>query len=345
MAKRNENPVFAGADEIEEENLSHGKAYEDIEDGVPLTSMMLADTSPPPPEVPKPGEKPEPEEEPEAEAEAEPEPEPEAKAEPEHEEGAVPSWRLAQEASRRRQAEARVQEMEAYLRDLEVFKQHASTPGTAAAADVSQQLDLQFDFGDNARQMFDKALDGDLDTANKLFGEMLTGAARKAAEAAIAQSGARRKPANLDKEIQQRLLAMRLQEEEERVIHTLETNYDVFNPQSTSFSKDMVDEVLTIQDAYIAKHHTPAEAMDRAAAMVLQQYGIQLKNAAAAAKPGTSQRSAAVQRNLKANAQQPPTVPAGGGGQQPEIDISRLTEEEFDALPDAVIARLRGDFV
>jgi hypothetical protein len=76
---------------------------------------------------------------------------------------------------------------------------------------------------------------------------------------------------------------------------------------------------------------------------VLQQYGIPLKNAAA--KPGTSQRSAAVQRNLKANAQQPPTVPAGGGGQQPEIDISRLTEEEFDALPDAVIARLRGDFV
>ena len=51
---------------------------------------------------------------------------------------------------------------------------------------------------------------------------------------------------------------------------------------------------------------------------------------------------------MKAAKSQPPKQPARREGSKTkfdEVDVDQLSEEEFDALPEATLARLRGDII
>ena len=117
-----------------------------------------------------------------------------------------------------------------------------------------------------------------------------------------------------------------------------------------------MDETIALQNAYLnmpnAKY-TRAEAMDKAASVAMMTRGIAApadisaagtRQSAEDAAPAPEQKKAAVERNVAAQNQQPPAMPsAGSTNVEPTIDISTLTEEEFEALPEATLARLRGD--
>lgn len=361
------NMQFAGADPIEEENLSDGAAFLQADDGVPTVEDDVAPAVPEPvptantdPEqetaaVPAEGATPpvESAETPPVETEAAADVPAEAPEDVDPDGGAsVPSFRLAQESARRRTAEARVQEMEDYLNSLQ--QQPAATqPQQPAQQDVPAATpegtsedaaalgELSIDFGDNAKQMFDKALDGDIDTANQLFSDMVNEAATKAAQAAIAASPAASGQQDVSVAVEQQLQYNNMRNDEMVVIESLEQQVTAFNPNSPDFNKDLVNETLAIQNAYVQQNFTPADAMKRAASMTLAAHGITV---AAAPVPASDANSAQVQRNVAANNQQPPIVPVGAGNKVPDVDISAMSEEEFDALPEATIARLRGDF-
>ena len=262
-------------------------------------------------------------------------------------EGTVPSYRLAQEAARRRQAEEYAREMERRLQAAEAAAQQqvqpqvppVSTEQPAQAAAAPEPFDL----GDDPKQMFDKVLDGDLDKATQLFTEMMQ-------KTAANQQPAQQPPANIPTPedmkavVEQQVHEMQRRNEELAVIDTLEKTYDVFDPASDKFNKDLVDETLLLKDTYVSQKYTPAEAMQRASAMVLHMNGIASAQPTARANPAAVPSTAAVKRNVDALNAQPPAMPAGAQQQgTPEIDITKLTEEEFDALPEATVARMRGD--
>ena len=249
----------------------------------------------------------------------------------------IPKARLDQEAARRRAAENRLKEIQSKM-----------NTGENTAMETKRELEeLALDFGDTPKQMFDKILDGDIDTANELFSSIL----RKAATSA-AQAGYNQARGEIGEVVQQR----NYQEAEGDVIARLESEYDFFNPGSEAFSTDAVNETLALQQGFLTQGYTPADAMQVAADYYVRvhrpdllqpQSAPQAEQKAPAPAPA-SNRTKEVKRNLDANRQQPPSVPTSGGNETVTNDlpdIMTLSEEEIDALPEATIKRLRGDFL
>lgn len=372
-----QSTLFAGADAIEEENLGNFGEYFDNPPparGAPASEVEPSTSENPPSDTGQQGldgaatdpapSAPAPQDtaagsEPVGDQESA-EPAPDAGAAPETDEtteqvegqsvaeSTVPSYRLAQEAARRRQAEEYAREMERRLQAAEAAAQQQVQPqvppvSTEQPAQAPAPTPTEsFDLGDDPKQMFDKVLDGDLDKATQLFTDMM----QKAANQQQAQQPAANVPTPEDMKavVEQQVQEMSLRQAELAVIDTLEKTYDVFDPTSTKFNKDLVDETLLLKNTYVGQHYTPADAMQRASAMVLNMNGIATAQPTAPANPAAVPDSKAVKRNVDALNAQPPSLPAGAQQQgTPEMDITKLTEEEFDALPEATVARMRGD--
>ena len=60
-----------------------------------------------------------------------------------------------------------------------------------------------------------------------------------------------------------------------------------------------------------------------------------------------AKKRAQVSKKLKAAEAQPPELPGESSSVHGEkgLDVSNMTEEEFDALPEATLRRLRGDIL
>lgn len=221
---------------------------------------------------------------------------------------------------------------------------------------------MNFDFGDSPKQMFDKILDGDLDTANQLFADIIKGVANTASEHSY-----KRARNDMDRVYQERTE----KSAEQTVIDELESTYDFFNPgNEQAFDPDAVNETLALQRGFIEQGYSRADAMRSAANYVVtmrranegqpepaQQptLGGERQPAPETEQPAATKQDSTpaprkpedIDRNLKAQQSQPPRT-AGEGNDTRDAglpDLSKLSEEEIDALPEATIKRLRGDFV
>jgi hypothetical protein len=249
----------------------------------------------------------------------------------------IPKARLDQEATRRRAAEAKARELEAQLARLQGQK-----PGEPPAA-------IKIDIGDKARTMFDKALDGDIDTANATFNEIINSIVQNTVEAVRNETMAK-----VPEAIQATLTSQTLQ----GVIDDLENNYEMFRTGAEQFNQDLVDDTLAMQEAFIKRGYDPAQAMRKAADTALKEHYPDLFTPKAPepvaetppAAPKATRSPKDVQRNVTAAQQQPPELP----GRQPTGDadfaqlqsrLNELSDEELDALPEATLRRLRGDFL
>lgn len=255
--------------------------------------------------------------------------EPTQKAEetPQKEPIRIPKYRLDQEAAKRRAAEEKVKQLEEMLNN---------------AAPVTDAPELDFDIADSVKAAFDKVLDGDLDNATQAIVDVITSTNKQVLEAARADA-AKQATAITNQTAQKTEL--------DQVIDRLETTYDVFNQESDNYNQDLVQEVLAMQAGYRASGMTDAQAMEKAANNALVLYGFaefegdapeQTEAPAAETKTAPSQQ---VRKNVEASKQQPPDLPPSSSREErtPEIDIMQLSEEEFDALPEATLRRLRGD--
>ena len=139
----------------------------------------------------------------------------------------------------------------------------------------------------------------------------------------------------------------------EMVVERLESTYDVMNPAKDVYNQDVVDLVLAKQGQLISVDKmAPAAALTKAAADVMK---LITPSSAAAAKPGlgaaaSADRAAAqLARNLATDKSQPSDLKAVGldtdqAGMKGQVDVNKLSYEEFEALPEATKSKLRGDF-
>lgn len=251
----------------------------------------------------------------------------------------IPKARLDQETAKRRAVENQLAELQAIQARARSGK---DTPEETREALSNMDLEL----GDLPKQMFDKVLDGNIDEANTLFASMITKAAQKAAQ--LGAETARNELPNVVNQQKQ-------QSAEDAVITTLEESYAFYNPASDAFDQEAIAETVAMQQAFVGKGYTRADAMQKAA-----DYYIRMRKEThpedfpepetkpPAPKPKATRKPEEVKRNVAAKKGQPPAV-AGSRGNNTEVndalDIRKLSQEEFDALPADTLKRLRGDYV
>jgi hypothetical protein len=194
------------------------------------------------------------------------------------------------------------------------------------------------------KKYHDAILDNQLDEAAKIMAEI-----RTADATAIAQQTA----ARIREEMRQEARATAL----DSVIAELESTHDVLNVNSAGYDPDVTQEVLDLHSLYVTRGYTPADAMRRAAGMVLRTAtpvvaapAAAVVTAPATAVPTTAelvaaQRAAHARTQAAAVAAQPTAVPARAEmSPATTIDILTLSDEEFAALPDSKLREMRGDF-
>ena len=134
----------------------------------------------------------------------------------------------------------------------------------------------------------------------------------------------------------------------------METKYPVFNQNSSDYNEEYTNEVVELRDAFIIKGYNAVDALTRAVRYVVKDHGIgasgevEQKPALAETKPDqTAKKKATVAKKLKAAEAQPPELEGESSSSRGEnvVDLTKISEDEFNALPEATIRRLRGDIV
>jgi hypothetical protein len=135
-------------------------------------------------------------------------------------------------------------------------------------------------------------------------------------------------------------------------VERLEDIYPALKEGDEAFDQEKVDDVLGWQGVYMQRDRlSPSAALVKAAEKVMGTAKAEEppKTGLAAGKDTAADRkAAAVAKNLDAAAKQPASMKEVGidsdkVGIQGKVDVSRLSEEEFAALPAATKAKLRGD--
>lgn len=310
-------------------------------DKIDLSTADRGDNLPSPEPV-KPAATPEPAE-PESEgAEAEAEPEaPAGEETPRDEKGRfagkdakIPKARfdeaVGKEREAREAAERRAAELERQLQE------RARTQETSAKV---EQLEAQISALE--KQHADLLLDGDSEGAAALMRQI------RHAERQIARAEA---VAETQRHMTQTLEAERV----ETVIARMEADFPQFNPQSEQYDQDLVELVLTKQRSLIEREGmSPSKALERAGKDVAERFLVERQEQGERAGLGkaesqTDRKAAQVQKNLDTQKRQAPSMKDSGldsdkAGIQGKVDVTKLTAEEFAALPESTKAKLRGD--
>ena len=139
-------------------------------------------------------------------------------------------------------------------------------------------------------------------------------------------------------------------------IERLEATYPALNQNSEEFDQDLTDFVLATQLHLIqVDKMSPSQALIAASQRVMAKFSppAAAKEDAkglAAAKVAGDRKAAQVAKNIETAAKQPASMKESGidsdkAGFTGDLDVEKMTAEEFAALPEATKSRLRGDLL
>jgi hypothetical protein len=229
----------------------------------------------------------------------------------------IPKSRFDSAQSRARSAEGKLKEYEA--RDAAA---QAAAPKDTTAQVMDERL-VEID------QKIEQArLDGDADAIVRLSTEA------RGIERELFTVIAREEAAHAGTAAQENVKL-------DTLIENLETTYDILNPDSENFDKEVITEVLDLQSAFVARGDTPSVAMLKAVSYVIPEERVTDEVGA--------KRTTNVKKNLDAAKRIAPGTndigndSSAGGITTDTPDVSQMSEEEFDALPESTLKRLRGD--
>lgn len=199
-----------------------------------------------------------------------------------------------------------------------------------------------YDFEAKEREYQDFILDGEPDKAAKLRSEI-----RNAEREAMSHE--------LRREVEQTVSRNNEETALQQAANLLETEYPVFDQNSADYNEDYTQEVIELRDAFMIQGLGAVDALSKASNFVIKAHDIASESddsSALAAKQApkksvdeVAKKRAEVAKKLDAAKKQPPELPGEGSSSHGEkaLDISSLSEEEFNALPEATLKRLRGD--
>jgi hypothetical protein len=153
------------------------------------------------------------------------------------------------------------------------------------------------------------------------------------------------------------------------MVERLEQEYPQINPDADEYDQDLVDEVMELKSAFEKAGKSSSEALSKAVKYVLadkiaakdekatdkkkddeEEEGEEDEKPKKASKDkGSERKKEAIKRNAKDATKIPAKTDEHGvdsnkkGGAVTTKDVMKMTEEEFEALPESTKARLRGD--
>ena len=210
-----------------------------------------------------------------------------------------------------------------------------------AANEKAEDAPEAYDFDTKEVEYQNMVLDGETDKAVALRREI-----RKADRAELEYE--------MRQEMNQTVTKDRQVNALQQAANAMEETYPVFDSNSEEYNEDYTNEVVELRDAFIVQGFEAVDALSKAVNFVVKDrdLGLQPEEAPSLAGKAKSvdevaKKRAQVKKKLRAAEAQPPELPGESSSQHGEkgIDLATLTEEEFAALPEATLKRLRGDIL
>lgn len=161
--------------------------------------------------------------------------------------------------------------------------------------------------------------------------------------------------AEVENRTSQRTAQILESERMELAIAQLEAAHPILNPESESFDESLVNFVLAEQRRLMQTEGlAPSKAIAKAATTIVERYGPKaapVEEQKGLSKAAEDRKAEAVKRNIEVSKAQPASMKETGmdtdkaGLTSSLPDVSKMTKDEYDALPDSMKAKLRGDFV
>lgn len=229
--------------------------------------------------------------------------------------------------------------------DLE--KQVENLKRGAAVSVTNEEITKLEDKVTSMEAEYNKALaDGEIDKATKLMGQI------RAAERQIGDSRGEMRSQVAEARAYERVRY-------DNTVDRLEAAFPQLVEGNDDYDDEATKEVLELRDAYQLKGYAPADALQKAAKMVLgastgrQQKAVdtdvRVDKADLAKATAEERKKDAVARNLKVAGKAAPDLKNVGidsdraGGSLTARDVSKMPQEAFAKLSEKDIARLRGD--
>ena len=131
----------------------------------------------------------------------------------------------------------------------------------------------------------------------------------------------------------------------------IQEQYPILDENSQDYNKEMADEVIDLRDAFIVQGYQASDALTKATKYVVAGNEPIVEATTPLPKKGNGEiaqkkKKAAVQKKIEASESQPPDLKGQGNAERGEgtLDVNALSEDEFNALPEETLRRLRGDF-
>lgn len=237
------------------------------------------------------------------------------------------------ERTARETAEARVAALEAKLEEKQGNEQQRMATAQIEQAEA-HIVELE-------KQHAQLLLDGDADKAAATMREI------RMTERAIARAETQAEAANITS---QALESDRM----ELTIAELERDYPIMNPKSEMFDESLVNFALAEQRRLMQNEGlSPSVALRKATVSVAERFGKPVEPPASereglAKAQAEDRKRQQVDKNLAASKAQPASTKDVGldsdkMGEKTLPDITKMTPEEFKALPESTKAKMRGD--
>jgi len=257
-------------------------------------------------------------------------PEPEKADEPEAKDkqhGNIPKSRFDEVIAERNAEREQNAELKRRLQALEAASNTKEPEAKKEEAKDVDALELEY-----ANLM----LEGDVEKAVKLRTQ-INAAIREQAEAAAEQRLEAREVARTQKAQAAEMATVAAQ---------ITKDYPYLDTEDGAM---VIPQITALRDAYVAKGESPAAALRKAADFIAPKFDPNPQDKADdedKPEPKTDTRTArAIERGLKDSAAQPPQMSGVGNRAMETVkrDVTRMSEEEFEALPESEKRKMRGD--
>ncbi len=231
----------------------------------------------------------------------------------------VPRDRLNKEIAKRR-------EIEAELAALRQAKTVETSPTQPIALDKAQ-----------LKTAFENVLDGKTEEAADLLATVLGPAAAQQAQKTLGKE-------ELSELVNQALVQRDI---DACIVRVVAENEWMNDSDDSTFDAEAADEVLVWRDLYIRRGESPVNAIEKAVNRVAVEYGYKTEEAPAKAPaPASKPKPADIAKKVELAKKMPAAIPKTTEPKESErITVADMSDDDFDKLSGAALARARGDIL
>lgn len=198
-----------------------------------------------------------------------------------------------------------------------------------------------YDFVNKEKEYQDLVLEGETDKAAQLREEIRT--AERAEVLSEVQS-------KMGQTVQQDRESRELQQKASEIMEV----FPIFNEKSKAFDEKLTNQVMELRDAFIYQGYGAADSLAKATEVtllsnkpeLLQGDGIAVSDPTPKLSQAVQEKKAKanVSKKVQASQAQPPKMKGESTQNKKIVDINVLSDDEFGALPEETLRRMRGDF-